>query len=93
MTGEQLLLDVDQRSDSWWRATAWQALEHLAKSGREFDAWSLVEMGVPDPPQSSSLGALFYAARQAGLIETAGWCQSRRPTARGSACRLWRGIR
>lgn len=93
MTGEQLLLDVDSRSDEFWRAAAWQALEHLAASGEPFDAWSLVELGVPEPRTTAAWGALFYAARQAQLVEPAGWCQSRRPTTRGSAARLWRGVR
>jgi len=91
MTGEQLLLDVDSRSDEFWRAAAWQALEHLAASDEPFDAWSLVELGVPEPTSSASLGALFYAARRAGLIVKVGYGQSRRPTTRGSLVCLWVG--
>ena len=93
MTGERLLLDVHEHSDEFWKAAAWQALEHLAASGEPFDAWALVELGVPEPTSAASWGALFYAARQAQLVEPAGWCQSRRPTTRGSACRLWVGVR
>jgi len=90
---DQLLLDLDARSDDFWRNTAWQALEHLAATGNVFDAYSLTELGVPDPPSMASLGALFYAARQAGLIRKVAYGQSRRPATRGSACAQWVGVR
>lgn len=88
---DQLLLDLDEHTDSWWRSTAMQALEYLAATGNVFDAYSLTELGVPDPPSMASLGALFYAARQAGLIHKVGYAPSRRPATRGSAAAQWVG--
>lgn len=91
MTGEQLLLDVDSRSDEFWRAAAWQALQHLAASGQEFQLHDLTDLGVPEPSSPNHWGALAFAARKAGLIERCGFAQSKRRETRGSLVRLWRG--
>lgn len=88
---DQLLLDLDEKSDRWWRDCAWRVLEQLAKSGREFQARDLVDCGVPEPAHPNHWGSLLYAARQAGLVERVGFAQSKRPETRGSIVRVWRG--
>ncbi|MFE9372296.1 hypothetical protein ACFYM2_21350 [Streptomyces sp. NPDC006711] len=69
------------------------AFEHAAASGREFTAFSVADANdLPDPrhPQSQ-WGRAMTLFRDEGLIETAGWACSDRPTAHHSGVRTWRG--
>ena len=78
-------------ADDWWRSSAMQGLKALAATGREFDAFDVAELGVPEPDHANRWGALFNAAAKQGLIVAAGYHQSRRPGRAGGACRTWRG--
>jgi hypothetical protein len=105
MTNEQLdlaaaLREVNQGEAAaaaaappdWWKRAV-RAVLWLAREGTPFQAHDIVErfgLDEPDNP-ASQWGALFGALSKAGLIETAGYAQSKRPTARGSAVRTWRG--
>src|SRR5215212_1422725 len=80
-------------ADEWWRDCAARALKWMAESGQDFDAWDLVQLGVPDPDDHHRWGGLFRVAAQQGLIESVGYAPSRRPTAGGSIARVWRGVR
>lgn len=94
MTAEQMTLDeVDAHADATWRATAMQALEHLARRDGEFQAHDLIELGCPEPAHPNHWGPLLHAAKKAGLIEQAGVAMSKRPETRGSLVRTWRGVR
>jgi hypothetical protein len=81
-----------QNADDWWGDSAWRALTWMADLGQPFDAWDLTLLGVPDPDSPKRWGGLFRVAYQKGLIEPVGYGPSRRPTAAGSACRVWRGV-
>lgn len=78
-------------ADDWWHDCARRALEWWAASGVEFDAYSVTELGVPDPDDSHRWGALFRAAATEGLIVPVGWRQARRPSRASGACRVWVG--
>lgn len=89
----QSLTQTFEHSDEWWRLTAIQAVEDLAASGRPFEAYDVTELGVVDPPHANCWGGLFHTARAKGLIEVAGYAQSRRPSRSGGLCRLWIGTK
>lgn len=89
--GIQMALDA---TDAFWRATALQAIEHLASTGRPFTSDTVRdELGVPDGPSPASWGAMFRAAATAGLIARCGYTTSRRPESRGRVVGVWRGTR
>jgi hypothetical protein len=81
-----------EHADPWWLECALQAIEDLAATGREFTAWDLSDMGVPDPDRPARWGAAFSVASTRGLIEAVGYQVSRRPSRGGGACRVWRGV-
>ncbi len=95
----QLAIDYSGRdaaeasADRWWWSTAMAGVEALAKSGREFEAFDVAQLGVPDPDSPARWGALMAAAAKAGLIRPVGAKPSRRPTVCGSLTRTWRGAR
>lgn len=69
------------------------AFERAARSNREFTAYSVADGNdLPDPrdPQSQ-WGRAMTILRDEGLIETAGWAMTNRPTAHHSGVRTWRG--
>lgn len=75
-----------------WRATALQAIEAMAATGRDFQAWDLVEeMGLPDPDHPCRWGEVFRVAARKGLITEVGSARSKRPTTRSSLTLVWRG--
>jgi len=78
-------------ADDWWWKVAMRALTWLAETHTTFDAYDLSILGCPDPDHPSRWGALFRSASAAGVIEHAGYTQSRRPTCAGGLCRVWRG--
>lgn len=80
-------------ADDWWMSSAMRALRWWADSGQPFEAFSLTELGVPDPDHPNRWGALFRAASTAGLIEHHGYTQSRRPGRSGGLTRTWVGRR
>lgn len=77
--------------DDWWTATALQAIRAIAKTGREFQAFDLVELGVPEPDHPNRWGALLTRASRDGLIVATGAAPSRRPRTARSLTRTWRG--
>lgn len=87
----ETLLETFEHSDEWWKSTAMQAVEDLAATGRPFEAYDVTELGVVDPPCSSHWGSLFHRAHSRGLIEIAGYGQSRRPSRAHGLTRLWVG--
>lgn len=87
-TAQDALPNVDR----WWLDCARRALETLAAEGREFTAYDLTQMGVPDPDHSSRFGSLFAAAKAEGLIVPVGYLPSPRPTRSGGVCRSWVGV-
>ena len=78
-------------TDEWWHSVAMRAMRWLAEAPGEFDAYDLTLLGVPAPDHPNRWGALFRAAHTAGVIEPAGYTQSRRPGRAGGCCRVWRG--
>ena len=74
-----------------WPTKARKAIERAAKSGEPFDAYTLSRNGAPDPPPGHSWGGVFRAAKARGIIETAGYGPSDRPSRKGGACYAWRG--
>ena len=90
-TATQILAQTDANADDWWRSCAWRGLEALARSGRPFTASDLSELGVPDPDHANRWGALFMAARHAGLIVCVGFAAATRPSRHGGVVRVWTG--
>lgn len=78
-------------ADDWWTSCARAALATAAATRLPFDAYTLTELGVPDPDHPARWGGLFRTARAAGLIRVAGYAPSRRPGVNGSLVRLWVG--
>lgn len=78
-------------ADDWWWSCAWAGLEQLASHQVAFQAFDLIELGVPEPDHPNRWGPLFATAAQAGLIVRLGYAPSKRPTVRGSAAAVWRG--
>lgn len=104
MTGEQLdiyaeaesrkqqgMAQADAGTDQWWRDCCDRGISHLARTGRVFEAFDLIDLGVPEPRHPSQWGPRFSAAAKRGVITAAGYGPSKRPTVAKSAVRLWRG--
>lgn len=82
---------ADENADQWWKATADQAIDHLAATGRPFSADDVRALGVPDPVSPRAWGARFLAASKQGRITPVGYVQSARPSVHAHPIRLWRG--
>jgi len=87
-----VLAEVHAATAPGWLALAERGVRHLASVGTPFQAWDVVELGVPEPDRPAQWGALFRHLAEAGLIVAAGAEPSRRPSTRGSLCRTWRGV-
>ncbi|MGZ4590248.1 MAG: hypothetical protein ACXV2H_07115 [Actinomycetes bacterium] len=81
-----------ENADDEWKVLALNKIAFLAGTGFTFQAYTLVEHGVPEPDHPSRWGAIFNHAAQAGLIAAAGYGPSARPTVKASACKQWRGV-
>jgi hypothetical protein len=91
-TNEGMANTAAAASPDWW-SRAERAVLWLAREGEPFQAYDVVlrfGMDEPDNP-AKQWGALLAALRKEGLIEHAGFDQSKRPTASKSAVRTWRG--
>jgi hypothetical protein len=77
--------------DDWWMAGCLEAIRTLAATGRPFQAYDLLALGLAEPERSSWWGCAFKRAKAEGVIRRAGYAPSRRPTVRGSACAEWVG--
>lgn len=76
--------------DTAWPDDAINWLEAYAWSGLEFTADDLRKSFRP-PPHGNMTGAVFQAARKAGLIKPVGFTESTTPSRRHSVIRVWRG--
>ena len=83
---------AERNADDWWMRTAMQAVRAMAATGREFQAFDLVETyGTPEPDSPKRWGALLTRAGREGLIVRVGAAPSRRPTGARSLCWTGRG--
>jgi len=73
-----------------WQRDADRKLAQLILEGHDFDAHTLTERGLPDPPRRRLMSGLFTAAHRSGLIEKVGYHPSRRATC-GAVVAIWRG--
>ena len=85
------VLDIDDFAS--WRDEGLALIERLARSGAEFDAFTLQEdHKLRQPPHSNHWGILFNIASRRGLIEYVRHHRSPRPSRSGGACAVWRGL-
>lgn len=85
--------EAEENTDTWWAENALAAIRVLAGSGREFQAYDIVEQfGVAEPDSGKRWGALLKRAAREGLIVPVGVARSRRPSSAGALCRTWRGV-
>lgn len=85
---------AEANTDVWWASTAMSAIQAIAATGREFQAFDLVEdYGLVEPDTGKRWGGLLNAAAKQGVIVPVGFARSRRPSAAGALCRTWRGAR
>lgn len=79
--------------DQWWRDGAWRALQVCVATDEVFSADTLRDdpFNLPEPRHPSQWGALFSAARAAGLIRPVGYATSATPSRHKGVLRLWRG--
>jgi len=83
---------AERNADEWWIRTAMQAVGAMANTGREFQAFDLVQTyGVPEPDHPNRWGALLTRAAREGVIVSVGAAPSRRPSTARSLTRTWRG--
>lgn len=88
---ERGMAQVDANADDWWKSCADTALKQLAATGRVFEAYDLVLMGVPEPHHPNAWGARMNAAAKRGVIRNVGAGPSKRPTVARSLVRYWQG--
>jgi hypothetical protein len=87
MTAAALEPEVD------WKSGALDVIEDLAKTGMTFNADTLRERGVPEPPgHQNQWGGLFTTAKSRGLIAKADYSSSRRKSRHGGFLHAWRGV-
>jgi hypothetical protein len=83
---------IDGSTDDWWRDCVDRGIAEFARRGVVFQAFDVMDvLGIPEPDHPNRIGGRFHAAARAGLIEPVGFAQSRRPTAKASIVRTWRG--
>lgn len=87
--GAQQAID---NADDWWRSTALLAIREMARSGQEFTADDIRELGVTEPDQPNRWGGAFLTIAREGLIEAVGARRSTRGPRNGSLVRVWRGV-
>jgi len=83
--------NAEAAEDDFWRATADQAIRHLASLGYDFSANDCRALGVPDPIRPRAWAGRFTAAAHAGLIEQVGATRSSKASSRGAWISVWRG--
>lgn len=82
---------ADENADDFWKATADQAIDHLASTGRPFTADDVRDLGVPDPTSPRAWGARFLTASRQGRIVRVGYVPSRRASVHAHPIAQWRG--
>ena len=79
--------------DTTWKADAMAVLKEVARTGDDFDAYTLeTNHGVRRPPHPNMWGDLFRTAYRRDIITPIGFHQSERPGRAGGVCRVWRGL-
>ena len=85
---------AERNSDDWWMSTAMQAVRSMARTGRVYQAYDLVETyRTPEPDHPNRWGALLTRAARIGVIVPVGAAPSRRPRTAKSLTRTWQGAR
>jgi len=75
-----------------WATACRAAIELMARRGTVFQAADLIAEGLIDEPDNpAQWGPAFGAAARAGVIEEAGFAQSKRATVHKSICKVWTG--
>lgn len=100
MSAEQLGLFADANAEAAaaaqaeavtaWHRAADRALAAAILTGQPFDAHTLTEQGLPDPPRPRLMSALFTSAHRSGRIARVGYHPSRRATC-GAVVAVWQG--
>lgn len=90
---DDILDKTAENVPTWDRDIVMQGIEHLASLGTPFSADDLHALGIPLPPHPNHIGALFSAARKAGIIQQHGYIPSQRAGRNGSVVRTWIGAR
>jgi hypothetical protein len=76
-----------------WKEQALGVIEDLAKTGMTFNADTLRQRGVPEPPHhQNQWGGVFITAKNRGLIKKADSSSSRRKSRHGGFLHAWRGV-
>lgn len=84
---------AEENTEPNWRDWAFNVIQELARTGREFTNDDVRLRGVDEPPHPNHWGALFTAARRKGLIEPTGQVRpSTTPSRNASLNRVWRGV-
>lgn len=86
------IAQAEAGTDTWWRDCCDRGIQALAETGLIFQAFDLLDLGVPDPDSANRWGRRFLAAARRGLIEPIGYAPSKRPTTACSIVRTWRGV-
>ena len=100
MSAEQLGLFADEHAEAaaaakaeaiaQWHRAADRALAAAILTGAQFDAHTLTEQGLPDPPRPRLMPSLFANAHRSGRIARVGYHPSRRATC-GAIVAVWQG--
>ena len=100
MSTEQLGLFADEQAEAAaaakaeavavWHRAADRALAAAILTGQPFDAHTLTEQGLPDPPRPRLMSSLFSSAHRSGRIARVGYHPSRRATC-GAVVAVWQG--
>lgn len=100
MSAEQLGLFADAHAEAAaaaeaeavtaWHRAADRALAAAILTGEQFDAHTLTEQGLADPPRPRLMSALFTSAHRSGRIARVGYHPSRRATC-GAVVAIWQG--
>lgn len=77
-----------------WCEQVRPAFVEAAQAGRKFTVYQVArDRRLPEPPDPAHHWGLFTTRlRDEGLIKTAGWANSDRPTSNASAVRKWIGV-
>lgn len=83
---------AEAATDITWQQACDAAIAVMARRGVVFQAADLIAEGLVDEPEHpNQWGPRFAAAARAGVIEGAGYAQSKRATVHQSICRTWTG--
>jgi hypothetical protein len=78
--------------DPAWASECDDAIITMAKRGVVFQAADLIAEGLcSEPPHPNCWGPRFQTAARAGVVEAAGYAQSKRVTVHRSICQQWQG--